>query len=85
MDLLDAFDDFNYPNETGPGVYDIRSPKRPSEAHMAALMQKAAERIPAERLWLNPDCTRKDRQWDEVIPSLTNMLAAAETLRAKIS
>ena len=82
MELLDAFDNFKYPNEIGPGVYDIHSPNIPTEAHMVQLMQKAAERIPAERLWVNPDCGLKTRQWNEVIPALTNMVAAAKTLRA---
>ncbi|MDE1180807.1 5-methyltetrahydropteroyltriglutamate--homocysteine S-methyltransferase [Paraburkholderia sp.] len=82
MELLDAFDDFNYPNEIGPGVYDIHSPNIPSEAHIVQLMRKAAERIPAERLWVNPDCGLKTRQWAEVIPALTNMVAAARSLRA---
>jgi 5-methyltetrahydropteroyltriglutamate--homocysteine methyltransferase len=82
MELLDAFEHFNYPNEIGPGVYDIHSPNIPSEQHIAALMRKAAERIPAERLWVNPDCGLKTRQWDEVIPALTHMVAAAKTLRA---
>ena len=81
--LLDAFDDFSYPNEIGPGVYDIHSPNIPSEEHMVELMRKAAERIPAERLWVNPDCGLKTRQWSEVIPALTNMVAAAKTLRAQ--
>lgn len=82
MELLDAFDGFNYPNEIGPGVYDIHSPNIPSKAHIVQLMQKAAERIPAERLWVNPDCGLKTRQWAEVLPALTNMVAAAKTLRA---
>ena len=82
MELLDAFDDFNYPNEIGPGVYDIHSPNIPTQSHIVALMQKAAERIPAERLWVNPDCGLKTRQWPEVLPALTNMVAAAKTLRA---
>ncbi|WP_292783172.1 5-methyltetrahydropteroyltriglutamate--homocysteine S-methyltransferase [Methylophilus sp. UBA6697] len=82
MELLDAFDDFNYPNEIGPGVYDIHSPNIPTQAHIVQLMQKAAERIPAERLWVNPDCGLKTRQWAEVLPALTNMVAAAKTLRA---
>lgn len=82
MELLDAFDDFNYPNQIGPGVYDIHSPNIPSEAHIVQLMQKAAERIPAERLWVNPDCGLKTRQWAEVLPALTNMVAAAKTLRS---
>ena len=83
MELLDAFDHFNYPNEIGPGVYDIHSPNIPSQEHMVALMRKAAERIPGERLWVNPDCGLKTRQWDEVIPALSNMVAAAKQLRAE--
>ena len=82
MELLDVFDHFNYPNQIGPGVYDIHSPNVPTEAHMVQLMQKAAERIPAERLWVNPDCGLKTRQWPEVLPALRNMVAAAKTLRA---
>ena len=84
MELLDAFDNFNYPNEIGPGVYEIHSPNIPTEQYMVALMKKAAERIPAERLWVNPDCGLKTRQWNEVIPALINMVAAAKTLRATI-
>ena len=85
MELLDAFDDFNYPNEIGPGVYDIHSPNIPTQAHIVSLMQKAAERIPAERLWVNPDCGLKTRQWAEVLSALTNMVAAAKALRAEIA
>ncbi len=81
MELLDAFDHFNYPNEIGPGVYDIHSPNIPTQEHIVQLMRKAAERIPAERLWVNPDCGLKTRQWPEVIPALRNMVAAAQTLR----
>ncbi|WP_175838073.1 5-methyltetrahydropteroyltriglutamate--homocysteine S-methyltransferase [Burkholderia anthina] len=81
MELLDAFDNFKYPNEIGPGVYDIHSPNIPTQDHIVGLMKKAAERIPAERLWVNPDCGLKTRQWAEVIPALTNMVAAAKTLR----
>jgi 5-methyltetrahydropteroyltriglutamate--homocysteine methyltransferase len=83
MELLDAFDDFNYPNEIGPGVYDIHSPNIPEPERMVALMQKAAARIPAERLWVNPDCGLKTRQWAEVIPALLNMVSAAQQLRAQ--
>lgn len=82
MELLDAFDHFNYPNEIGPGVYDIHSPNIPTQAHIVELMRKAAQRIPAERLWVNPDCGLKTRQWAEVVPALTNMVAAAKVLRA---
>lgn len=85
MELLDAFDNFNYPNEIGPGVYDIHSPNIPAQEHIVQLMKKAAERIPAERLWVNPDCGLKTRQWNEVIPALTNMVAAAKALRADLA
>lgn len=81
MELLDAFDSFNYPNEIGPGVYDIHSPNIPSQQQIVQLMKKAAQRIPAERLWVNPDCGLKTRQWAEVIPALANMVQAARTLR----
>jgi 5-methyltetrahydropteroyltriglutamate--homocysteine methyltransferase len=85
MELLDAFDHFNYPNEIGPGVYDIHSPNIPDQQHMVELMKKAAERIPAERLWVNPDCGLKTRQWSEVLPALTNMVEAARVLRAEVA
>jgi 5-methyltetrahydropteroyltriglutamate--homocysteine methyltransferase len=81
MELLDAFDNFNYPNEIGPGVYDIHSPNIPTKDHIVQLMKKAAERIPRERLWVNPDCGLKTRQWVEVIAALKNMVEAAKTLR----
>ena len=83
MELLDAFDDFNYPNEIGPGVYDIHSPNIPSVEQMVHLMQQAARRIPAQRLWVNPDCGLKTRQWHEVKPALQNMVEAAAQLRAQ--
>jgi len=85
MELLDAFDDFNYPNEIGPGVYDIHSPNIPTERDIIELMKKAATRIPAERLWVNPDCGLKTRQWNEVVPALQNMVQAAKTLRAEMA
>jgi 5-methyltetrahydropteroyltriglutamate--homocysteine methyltransferase len=81
MELLDAFENFNYPNEIGPGVYDIHSPNIPTQQHIVQLMRKAAERIPAGRLWVNPDCGLKTRAWKEVIPALRNMVAAAKLLR----
>ncbi len=81
MELLDAFEHFHYPNEIGPGVYDIHSPNIPSCGHIVALMQKAARRIPPQRLWVNPDCGLKTRQWAEVIPALEQMVAAARRLR----
>lgn len=81
MELLDAFDEFAYPNSIGPGVYDIHSPNIPEVAHMVQLMNKAAQRIPAARLWVNPDCGLKTRQWEEVAPALLNMVQAAQLLR----
>mgnify|MGYP003650350061 CR=1 FL=1 len=83
MELLSAFDHFNYPNQIGPGVYDIHSPNTPSQEQIVQLMRKAAERVPAERLWVNPDCGLKTRSWAEVIPALSNMVAAARTLRTE--
>ncbi len=82
MELLEAFDSFRYPNEIGPGVYDIHSPNIPSEEQMVNLMELAAKRVPAERLWVNPDCGLKTRAWKEVLPALTNMVSAAKRLRS---
>jgi 5-methyltetrahydropteroyltriglutamate--homocysteine methyltransferase len=82
MELLDVFDDFQYPNEIGPGVYDIHSPNIPSVESMVDLMQKATLRIPAERLWVNPDCGLKTRSWNEVKPALANMIKASKILSA---
>lgn len=84
MELLEAFEHFDYPNEIGPGVYDIHSPNIPTKAGIVELMQKAAKRIPTERLWVNPDCGLKTRQWAEVIPALQHMVEAARTLRQSV-
>ncbi|MDN5873424.1 MAG: 5-methyltetrahydropteroyltriglutamate--homocysteine S-methyltransferase, partial [Sinobacteraceae bacterium] len=81
LELLDVFKHFEYPNQIGPGVYDIHSPNVPPQEQVVTLMQRAAERIPAERLWVNPDCGLKTRRWEEVTPALQNMVAAAHTLR----
>ena len=83
MELLRAFEHFEYPNEIGPGVYDIHSPNIPTRQAIEALLRKAAERIPVQRLWVNPDCGLKTRQWSEVIPALREMVAAAQALRAQ--
>lgn len=83
MELLESFKEFDYPNEIGPGVYDIHSPNVPSEEWIVALLRKAAERIPAERLWVNPDCGLKTRGWPETRQSLANMVSAAKRLRAE--
>jgi 5-methyltetrahydropteroyltriglutamate--homocysteine methyltransferase len=80
--LLDAFRDFAYPNEIGPGVYDIHSPNVPQAAEILDRLRRARARVPAERLWVNPDCGLKTRAWDEVRPALVAMVAAARALRA---
>jgi 5-methyltetrahydropteroyltriglutamate--homocysteine methyltransferase len=81
MKLLNVFNKVNYPNEIGPGVYDIHSPNIPDETHIIGLINKASENIPPERLWINPDCGLKTRHWDEVLPALKNMVSAAKKLR----
>ncbi len=83
MELLDAFEAFAYPNEIGPGVYDIHSPRVPGKDEIINLLRKAAQRVPAERLWVNPDCGLKTRAWPETEAALVNMVAAANELRAE--
>ena len=81
MELLDAFADFKYPNQIGPGVYDIHSPRVPSKDEMVALMDKAQRVIPAKQLWINPDCGLKTRHWEETRKALAEMVNAAHELR----
>jgi 5-methyltetrahydropteroyltriglutamate--homocysteine methyltransferase len=81
MELLDSFAAFRYPNEIGPGVWDIHSPLIPETSEMESLLRKAAAVLPIENLWVNPDCGLKTRAWQEVVPSLQNMVKAAATLR----
>jgi 5-methyltetrahydropteroyltriglutamate--homocysteine methyltransferase len=81
MRLLQVFESFCYPNDIGPGVYDIHSPRVPSVAEMVELLRKAAEVIPIERLWVNPDCGLKTRAWPETLAALRNLVAAAGELR----
>jgi len=83
MELLGAFVNFKYPNEIGPGVYDIHSPRVPNVEEMVNLLRKAAQVIPPENLWVNPDCGLKTRGWAEVRPSLANMVEAARIIRAE--
>lgn len=83
MELLESFEEFEYPNEIGPGVYDIHSPNVPDVEWMEALLRKAAQRIPVERLWVNPDCGLKTRGWTETRLALANMVQAAQKLRAE--
>ncbi|MGE8066061.1 5-methyltetrahydropteroyltriglutamate--homocysteine S-methyltransferase [Pseudomonas sp. NPDC089569] len=85
MELLDAFKAFDYPNDIGPGVYDIHSPRVPDTDEMVKLMSKAAKRIHAERLWVNPDCGLKTRAWPETEAALVNMVAAARQLRSQLA
>ena len=85
MELLEAFEAFEYPNEIGPGVYDIHSPRVPDTSEMVKLMRKAVRRIPAERLWVNPDCGLKTRGWPETEAALVNMVAAARQLRKELA
>jgi 5-methyltetrahydropteroyltriglutamate--homocysteine methyltransferase len=82
MELLDAFVSYKYPNEIGPGVYDIHSPRIPSVEEMEALLLKAGEQLEARQLWVNPDCGLKTRKWEDVEPALVNMVAAAKAARA---
>ncbi len=81
MELLDAFADFSYPNEIGPGVYDIHSPRVPTVDEIKSLLEKALQVIPARNLWVNPDCGLKTRKWPETEAALRNMISAANLLR----
>jgi 5-methyltetrahydropteroyltriglutamate--homocysteine methyltransferase len=82
MELLDAFKTYKYPNEIGPGVYDIHSPRVPEIGEMTDLLKLARHRLSDAQLWINPDCGLKTRKWEEVRPALANMVAAARELRA---
>lgn len=84
MELLDAFAEFNYPNDIGPGVYDIHSPRVPSKKEMVSLLEKAATVLPAQQLWVNPDCGLKTRHWEETRAALVNMVSAANQLRKEV-
>ena len=81
MELLDVFGDFKYPNEIGPGVYDIHSPRVPSQEEMTNLMKKAISVVPKEQLWVNPDCGLKTRHWPETKAALHAMVDTAKELR----
>ncbi|MET3037768.1 5-methyltetrahydropteroyltriglutamate--homocysteine S-methyltransferase [Chryseobacterium sp. NRRL B-14859] len=82
MELLNAFADFKYPNEIGPGVYDIHSPRVPSKEEMVELLKKAQAVIPAQQLWVNPDCGLKTRHWDETEKALIAMVEASKEASA---
>jgi 5-methyltetrahydropteroyltriglutamate--homocysteine methyltransferase len=85
MELLDAFSDFKYPNEIGPGVYDIHSPRVPTTEEMITLINKAANVIPIRNLWINPDCGLKTRKWPETEAALRNMVEATNLLRQEVA
>ncbi|HMR82105.1 MAG TPA: 5-methyltetrahydropteroyltriglutamate--homocysteine S-methyltransferase [Niabella sp.] len=84
MELLDAFVNFNYPNDIGPGVYDIHSPRIPTQNEMVALIEKAAAVIAPEQLWINPDCGLKTRGWPETKAALQEMMEAANAVRKPV-
>jgi 5-methyltetrahydropteroyltriglutamate--homocysteine methyltransferase len=85
MKLLDAFASFKYPNDIGPGVYDIHSPRVPSQAEMEDLLEKALKVLSPQQLWVNPDCGLKTRGWAEVRPALIAMVAAAKAVRSRLA
>lgn len=81
MELLNAFQDYHYPNGIGPGVWDIHSPRVPDAKEMEALLQRACGALSPHLLWVNPDCGLKTRRWEEVLPALSHMVNAARQLR----
>ncbi|MGH1375097.1 MAG: 5-methyltetrahydropteroyltriglutamate--homocysteine S-methyltransferase [Alphaproteobacteria bacterium] len=85
MELLEAFVDYKYPNEIGPGVYDIHSPRVPATSEMVTLLEKAKINLDERQVWVNPDCGLKTRGWPEVETSLKNMVEAAKIMRDKSS
>ncbi|MFP3958634.1 MAG: 5-methyltetrahydropteroyltriglutamate--homocysteine S-methyltransferase [Spirochaetaceae bacterium] len=84
MELLDVFRRFRYPNQIGPGVYDIHSPRVPSTAEITELLEKAVRVLAPEQVWVNPDCGLKTRKWKEIEPSLQNMVSAAQEIRSRV-
>ena len=84
MELLEAFARFQYPNEIGPGVYDIHSPRVPEVEEIVGRLQKALAYLRPDQLWVNPDCGLKTRGWPEVRAALRTMVEAAQRLRASL-
>jgi 5-methyltetrahydropteroyltriglutamate--homocysteine methyltransferase len=84
MELLEAFVESRYPNEIGPGIYDIHSPRVPSAAELELLLNKALAVLKPEQLWVNPDCGLKTRRWEEVVPALNAMVAATRRIRKRL-
>jgi 5-methyltetrahydropteroyltriglutamate--homocysteine methyltransferase len=85
MELLQAFVDFKYPNQIGPGVYDIHSPRVPKEEEMTFLLRKALDVLSPQQIWVNPDCGLKTRGWKEVEPALKAMVESAKKMRAELA
>jgi 5-methyltetrahydropteroyltriglutamate--homocysteine methyltransferase len=85
MGLLDVFGEFNYPNDIGPGFFDVHSPVIPTEDDITALIRQALRVLPADKLWVNPDCGLKTRHWQEVMPALEAMVRAAARVRSETS
>jgi 5-methyltetrahydropteroyltriglutamate--homocysteine methyltransferase len=84
MEMLQAFKRHGYPNEIGPGIYDIHSPRVPTKTEMVGLLQLALEVLRPEQLWVNPDCGLKTRAWPETVEALTNLCQAAAEVRAEL-
>ncbi len=84
MELLQTFAHFHYPNEIGPGVYDIHSPRIPTTKEMVDLLKKAATVLSPTQIWVNPDCGLKTRRWEEVRPALIAMVEAARAMRQAV-
>ncbi|WP_327685644.1 5-methyltetrahydropteroyltriglutamate--homocysteine S-methyltransferase [Streptomyces sp. NBC_00467] len=84
MQVARELAEHGYPREAGPGVYDIHSPRIPGVSEAADLLRKGLEAIPAERLWVNPDCGLKTRDWPETRASLENLVAAAREVRSEL-
>ena len=80
-ELLEGFKEYRYPNEIGPGVYDIHSPRVPSTAEIVQALKRMQEVLDGRQIWVNPDCGLKTRGWEETLPSLRNMVQAARQMR----
>jgi 5-methyltetrahydropteroyltriglutamate--homocysteine methyltransferase len=85
MELLEAFRSYKYPNDIGPGVYDIHSPRVPTASEMVSLLSLARQRLSDQQIWINPDCGLKTRNWEEVKPALVSMVEAAQQIRRRLA
>jgi 5-methyltetrahydropteroyltriglutamate--homocysteine methyltransferase len=85
MELLEAFVEFRYPADIGPGVWDIHSPRVPSVDEMTTLLRKALNVLSPDQVWVNPDCGLKTRRWEEVTPSLLNLVEATRRVRMELA